>query len=237
MVSGRGLDPWGSIPGISGLVLVGRFLRADATARDDYRRMLASPEFRHPTSWADIDIDAVDALLLPGGHRARGMCEYLESTHLQQAVVAAFGRETLVAAICHGVLLAARSIDPQTGISVLHGRRTTALTWTFERRAWHIARVTRFWDRNYYRTYLERPGEPAGHMSVQAEVTRNLARESDFVDVDATSPNHRRQASGLARDSLTDNRAALVVRDGQYVSARWPGDAHTFARALGQMLK
>jgi hypothetical protein len=34
-----------------------------------------------------------------------------------------------VGAICHGVLVAARRIDPATGASVLRGRRTTALTW------------------------------------------------------------------------------------------------------------
>ena len=26
-----------------------------------------------------------------------------------------------------------------------------------------VARLTRFWDPGYYRTYLEQPGEPAGY--------------------------------------------------------------------------
>ena len=67
-----------------------------------------------------------------------------------------------VGAICHGVLLAARSVDPATGRSVLYGRTTTALTWSLERRAWRVARVSRFWDPDYYRTYTEGPGEPPG---------------------------------------------------------------------------
>src|SRR5438045_8840077 len=54
---------------------------------------------------------AFDALLLPGGHRARGMREYLESEILQRHVASFFDKEKPVAAICHGVLLAARSIS------------------------------------------------------------------------------------------------------------------------------
>ena len=44
---------------------------------------------------------------------------------------------------------------------------------------------------------------------------------------------------GLAqvrRDSLDDARPAFVVRDGNYVSARWPGDVHTFATTFAGVL-
>jgi putative intracellular protease/amidase len=236
MLSGRGLDPWGFIPGLSRLTLVGRVLRADGSARADYMRMLASNEFQNAIAWSAIDVGGVDALLLPGGHRARGMREYLESTVLQEAVAAAFAHAMPVAAICHGVLLAARSRDAASGRSVLYGRRTTALTWALERRAWRVARVSRFWDGNYYRTYLEVPCDPAGHMSVQAEVTRALASSSDFIDVDPASPSYALQSSGRSRDTLQDARPALVVTDQCYISARWPGDAHTFALTLANML-
>jgi hypothetical protein len=90
--------------------------------------------------------------------------------------------------VCHGVLLAARGINPATGASVLHGRRTTALTWQLERKAWSLARRTRFWDPSYYRTYIEEPGQPEGFMSVQQEVTRALARPEDFLDVPGGHP-------------------------------------------------
>ncbi|WP_225448127.1 hypothetical protein [Streptacidiphilus sp. P02-A3a] len=116
-----------------------------------------------PQRWDAVDLDRFQGLYLPGGHRARGMRRYLES---------AFRRDLPVAAICHGVLLAARSTDPATGRSVLHGRRTTAPTWSLERPAWRVARRGRFWDRDYYRTYLEAPGQPEGYLSVQREVTR-----------------------------------------------------------------
>src|SRR6476469_8232322 len=79
MLTGQGLDPWGFVPGLRRLVAVGRPLRADAAARDGYARMERAPEFVDPIGWGDIGLDAVDGLLLPGGHRARGMRLYLES--------------------------------------------------------------------------------------------------------------------------------------------------------------
>ena len=73
-------------------------------------------------------------------------------------------------------------------------------------------------------------------MSVQQEVTRALARAPDFKDVPQTDPDYRRKTSGLQRDSIDDARPAFVVRDRNYVSARWLGDAHTFARTFAGML-
>ncbi len=236
MVTGEGLDPWGCVPGLSRLVVVGRVLRADTRGRAAYTELLSARGFLEPIAWDDIDLDRVDGLLLPGGHRARGMRGYLESATLQAVVVEGFRRKLPVAAICHGVLLAARSVDEHTGRSVLHGRRTTALTWALEGRAWSVARLTRFWDPGYYRTYREQPGEPKGYMSVQQEVTRALARPEDFRDVDPAEPDARLKSSGRARDSAEDERPAFVVRDENYLSARWPGDVHTFAKRFATML-
>ncbi len=73
-------------------------------------------------------------------------------------------------------------------------------------------------------------------MSVQQEVTRALARPEDFLDVPADAPDYRRKTSGVARDTWDDDRPAFVVRDGNYVSARWPGDAHAFARTFAVVL-
>ena len=236
MVTGRGLDVWSMIPGLDRVVVVGRILRANGDARAAYAQMQLSPEYRQPTAWADADLEGVDGLVLPGGHRARGMRSYIESDVLQGLVAQAFGRKILVAAICHGVLLAARTVDPATGRSVLYGRKTTALTWELERRAWLTARLTRFWDPNYYRTYTEKPGDPDGYMSVQAEVTRALQSPDDFRDVPVGSTDWRLKTSGVARDSTTNARPAFVVDDGKYVSARWPGDTHTFAATVANKL-
>ncbi|WAC93717.1 type 1 glutamine amidotransferase domain-containing protein [Mycobacterium sp. Aquia_213] len=237
MVTGRGLDIWSALPVLGSLPLVGLVLRADTNGRDAYAAMVRSPEYRHPGRWRNATLDGVDAVLLPGGHRARGMRSYVDSGILQRLVIEAFGRELIVAAICHGVLLAARSVDPGTGRSVLYGRKTTALTWAMEGLAWRLTRITRFWDPDYYRTYPEQPGQPGGYMSVQSEVTRALEDPTDFRDVERGTPHWRRKSSGMARDTATDSRPAFVVDDGNYISARWPGDTHTFAGVVSDKLK
>jgi putative intracellular protease/amidase len=236
MLSGEGLDPWGFVPGLRKLRLFGLLLRANADARRDYAALERDVAFNAPIAWDAIDADRFDGLLLPGGHCARGVRSYLESEQLQRVAAAFFAADKPVAAICHGVVLAARSRGAD-GRSVLHGRRTTALTWALEKSAWSLTRVTRFWDPHYYRTYPDGAGQPAGYMSVQQEVTRALARPDDFLDVPADAAHHHRKTSGLVRDSDSDDTPAFVVRDGNYVSARWPGDVHQFARQFAALLE
>jgi putative intracellular protease/amidase len=237
MLTGEGLDLWGTLPLLRKLPLIGLLMRANSDARNAYAAMIADRNYSAPLRWDAIDPSVFDALLLPGGHRARGMRDYLESATLQRHVADFFDAQKPVAAICHGVLLAARSISKRTGRSVLHGYKTTALTWSLENSAWKLARITRFWDPNYYRTYLEQANEPDGYMSVQQEVTRALASPADFLDVPQTDPEYRRKTSGLQRDSIDDARPAFVAQDRNYVSARWPGDVHTFAKAFAGLLK
>jgi putative intracellular protease/amidase len=210
MVTGRGLDPWGWVPLLRHVAVVGRALRANADGRTAHAALVRDPSFGSPVRWVDARETAF--------------------------VAEFFAADKPVAAVCHGVLLAARSRNPVTGTSVLYGRRTTALTWPLEHTAWSIARRTRFWDPSYYRTYPDGPGRPPGFMSVQQEVTRALARPEDFVDVPADAPDYRLKTSGRARDTEADRRPGWVVRDGTYLSARWPGDVHTFAHAYADML-
>jgi putative intracellular protease/amidase len=235
MLDGIGLDPWSRVPGLRRIRLIGLVLRANRDARRAYAELERDPHFRAPLRWDQASAGDFDGLVLAGGHRARGMRDYLESAMLQRLVVAFFDTGKPVGAICHGVLLAARSRRGD-GKSVLYGRRTTSLTWAQERAASTLAHVGRRWDRDYYRTYLEEPGQPEGYMSVEAEVTRALAAREDYVDVPRDAPDFRRKTNGLARDKVDDSRPAWVVRDGNYVSARWPGDAHTFAAWLAELL-
>jgi putative intracellular protease/amidase len=141
-----------------------------------------------------------------------------------------------VGAICHGVVVAARATSPATGRSVLYGRKTTSLQWAQERLAWNIARIARFWDPNYYRTYVETGGEHPGERSVETEVTRALASPADYQKVPKDAPDYGRKTDGRHRDTPEDARPAFVVRDRNYVSARWPGDVHTFAKTFIEML-
>lgn len=173
-----------------------------------YRELEQAPAFRAPIAWRDIDPSKLDGLFLPGGH-AKGMRQYLASTLLQEKVAAfvATGRPT--GAICHGVLVLARSQDPTTGRSVLHGRKTTCLPKYMERTAYFL---TAWKLGKYYRTYPE---------YVEDEVRAALAAETDF---------ERGPRTLTSRGTDQDDQAAFVVEDGAYVSARWPGDAYAVAK-------
>ena len=109
MLTGEGLDPWARLPGLRRLKLLGLLLRARRGARDAYKLMLDDAEFRQPLAYPQLQVADFDGLLLPGGHWSRGMRAYLESQSLQTFVGAFFASNKPLAAICHGVLLAARS--------------------------------------------------------------------------------------------------------------------------------
>lgn len=196
-----------------GLGILKPLLMADGNGRRAYSEMAACEAFRRPRCHAELSPDDFDGLLLPGGH-APGMKPYLESESLQALVAAFFEREKPVGAICHGVVLAARS-RAADGTSVLHGRKTTALTKQMEFNAWLL---TALWLGRYYRTYPT---------SVQDEVSEALASRADFI----AGP------LSLKRDSPSRPGAGFTVRDGQYLSARWPGDAHRFANEFAAMLQ
>src|ERR1700690_1701876 len=176
MLSGEGLDLWGRVPVLRKLKCLGLLLRANAGARRAYAQMQNTAEFLQPAKYSALKVPDYDGLVLPGGHWSRGMRQYLEDPVLQLFAADFFDADKPVAAICHGVVLAARSISTRTGRSVLYGRKTTALTWKLENAAGSAMKfLGRVWDPAYYRTYLELAGEPQGFRSVQAEVTRALA--------------------------------------------------------------
>jgi protease I len=195
-----------------GLGVLARVLMADANGRQAYAEMAESAEFRQPMAWSEARISDIQGLLLPGGH-APGMKPYLESSVLQSLIAAAFAARTPVGAICHGVVLAARSRGAD-GRSVLHGRKTTALTKPMELTAWSL---TCAWLGNYYRTYP---------ITVEDEVVAALAAPRDFA----------RGPTSTKRDAPDLLDIGFTLRDGQYLSARWPGDAHRFAAEFAGML-
>jgi putative intracellular protease/amidase len=236
MITGEGLDPWGFVPGLQKLKVLGAILRANTDGRAAYAELEGDAGFLHPLRHDVVRAEDFDGFVLSGGHRARGMRGYLESQPLQALMVRAFELDKPVAAVCHGVLLVARSISPTTGRSVLFGRRTTSLTWSQEHLAANLGRVARFWDGAYYRTYRDEPGQPCGYMGVQAEVTRALARPEDYVDVPKDAPDYGLKTDGRHRDTMSDERPAFLVEDGRYLSASWPGDVHTFAKRFAAML-
>lgn len=126
-----------------------------------YNIMLASPEHASPLSWSDpgFTLASFDLVYLPGGHD-RGVQQVIESSTVHKHLAEFFpltrksstGPQKAVAAICHGPLVLANTIDPATGRSVLHGCKTTALPAGFEKVAYW---GTRLWLGDYYKTYGE----------------------------------------------------------------------------------
>ena len=70
----------------------------------------------------------------------------------------------------------------------------------------------------YYRTYPD---------YVEDEVRASLEKPSDFV---------RGPFVLSRRGSADDDRPAMLVRDANYISARWPGDAYLFAKGFLNLL-
>jgi putative intracellular protease/amidase len=193
-------------------VLFGQ-LGADPEPIAFYEQLVETPEFRNPIAWSQIEPDAFDGLILPGGH-APGMRQYLGSETLQHKVAAFWQLDRPVGAICHGVIVLARTADLASGRSVIADKRTTCLPKYMERGAffatgWRLGR--------YYRTY------PA---YVQDEVTAALADARQFVRGPRTSK----------RGTAADHTHAFTVQDGRYLSARWPGDAYLFAQRFDELL-
>ena len=195
-------------------VLFGQ-LGAEPEPKAFYRELEASPEFHATQAWSDLDVTQFDGLILAGGH-APGMRQYLGSAALQQQIARFWSLDRPVGAICHGVLVLARTQDPTTGASVLAHRTTTCLPKYMERggyllTAWRLGR--------YYRTY------PA---YVEDEVRAALA--------DPRLQFHRGPREFTRRGTGTDHTHAFTVADGNYLSARWPGDAYLFADRYLELL-
>lgn len=186
-------------------------LGAEAEPKAFYRDLEHDPAFLSPVRYADIVPSELDGLYLAGGH-AKGMRAYLESATLRDKVLAFWKLGRPVAAICHGVIVLARTADPTTGRSVLFDKQTTSLPKYMERLAF-LATGWKLGD--YYRTYPE---------YVQDEVTSVLADKRQY---------RRGPLSLFKRGTEADDEAAFVVQDGAYLSARWPGDAYKLAKLFG----
>lgn len=202
MLTGDGLGIWKST------------LRAREDAVAACCEMDGDVAFCNPLKYTDLKECDFDAIYLPGGHDRR-VKDYLESPLLQRLVAEFFSVEKPVAAICHGVVLAARSKNRETGKSVIYDYKTTALLKTQERLAYNM---TRLWMQDYYLTYPE--------MTVEDEVRAALSDGGNFIS--GPQP--------ILRDSIDHLGRGFVVRDRNYLSARWPGDVYNISLRFEERL-
>ncbi len=151
-------------------VLFGQ-LGAEKEAIAFYREMQQSAEFLHPIKYADIQPTDYDLLHLSGGH-ASGMKPYLENTVLQQKVLQFFKLNKPVGSICHGAIVLARTINPDTGKSVVCDYKMTGLIKTLERLGYYL---TAWKLGKYYRTYP---------LYVEDEVKSILRDKNNFMQGD-----------------------------------------------------
>jgi len=197
-----------------GLGIWKKLLMANDDAINNYALMVKNKEFNNPIKYDDIDPKDFSGIILPGGH-APGMKTYLESKKLQNIIVRFFEKNKPIGAICHGALLVARSINPRTGKSVIYNYKTTSLLKSQELSAYYL---TFIWLGSYYRTYP---------VTVEDEVKSFLIDKNNFF----------RGNSGLIRDSINDTSHSFSVRDNNYLSARWPGDAYHFSFEFLKLIK
>ncbi|MFT5167687.1 MAG: protease I [Saprospiraceae bacterium] len=187
--------------------------RKDAVAA--YSAMELDEKFRFPLSYDEVKAADFDGILLPGGHD-KGIIEYLESETLQNLIVDFFKAQKIIGAICHGVVLVARSTNPETGKSVIYNYQTTALLKSQESLAYNL---TRFWLQDYYLTYPE--------ITVEDEVKSVLSDSNNFI----------KGALPLFKDSNEHLKRGFVVKDRNYLSARWPGDVYNFALEFVRLIQ
>jgi len=188
-------------------------LGAAAEPKKFYLEMIKTQAFLEPLKFANIDFMSYDCLLLPGGH-AKGMIQYLECELLREKIVPFFKDESkIVGAICHGVLVLARTIDPSTGKSILFQRKSSVLPKYMERAAFF---VTAWKLGRYYRTYSKYV-------------------EDELCEV---MENPKTQYDSGTRNLLgnLDKKYASVCVDKNYVSARWPGDAYLYSNTILEKL-
>jgi putative intracellular protease/amidase len=197
-----------------GLGLLKSSLAARTDAVNACLTLQAHSAFINPIKYQNINSEQFDGIYLPGGHD-KTVKPYLESVLLQQIIVEFFQAKKMVAAVCHGVVLVSRSINPSTKKSVIHDFKTTELLNIQEKLAYQL---TRWWLGEFYLTYP--------NITVEDEVTSALASPTLFF----------KGPLPLFRDSKTNLSAGFVVKDRNYLSARWPGDIYNLSSAMIKFL-
>ncbi|EFY94160.2 ThiJ/PfpI family protein [Metarhizium robertsii ARSEF 23] len=180
-----------------------------------YSAMVASEEWKHALRWstAGFDLDAFDAVFLPGGQE-KTIRQLIDSPVVHKLLADYFPQTRkpagkAVGAICYGVKVLAQAKGPD-GRSILYGRTTTTLPALFEKAAFW---VTWPFMGDYFKVY------GASGEDVEASVVKVLSDPACLKSSWALAP--------------------FVVEDPDfnYASGRHPGDAQLLAERLVDMIR
>ncbi len=181
-------------------------LKAKPGAIKAYKKLEQDNAFKKPIRYADIQVANYDLIHLPGGH-AKGMIPYLESKVLQQKVLVFYQQKKIIGSICHGALVLTRTIDPETGKSIVYNRNMTGLIKRLEKIAYYI---TAWKLGDYYRTYPE---------YTEDEICQSLKNRDQF------------------KTGYLNFFKPFVCEDDNLITARWPEDAYLYAETLIRKLE
>lgn len=197
-----------------------------------YDLMQNDPNFLKPRSWKskDFKFSDYDGVWIAGGH-AEGVKQLLDSEELKMQISEYWQLKRPIAAVCHGVLLIARSTlkqDPKK--SVLFGRKTTSLVNYQELIAY---KLTAWTHGLLFRTYKDTTEDEILKLMYgvkNIEEAKKLNMKEKFFD---EGPFRTKKQFG----GKNIGRYGYIVEDGNFLSGRWPGDVEILAHRFAQKLQ
>jgi len=197
-----------------------------------YESMENDINFKSPYAWnmGVVRFSDYDGIWISGGH-AQGMRQLLGCTYLQRQLAEYWELKKPIAAVCHGVLMVARSRDMKdTSKSVLSGRKTTSLVNYQELIAYNF---TSWSHGRLFRTYDETTENEILRFMYGCKnepEAREINKKQKFYD----------EGPFMIKKEFGGNkigRYGYIVEDGNYLSGRWPGDVEILAHRFAQKLQ
>ena len=187
--------------------------RPNAEGRAAVTAMLASNEYKTPLSFDQaLKKDDFAGLVVPGGE-GKGMPAFLSNGRAHDIVRKFHGKKLPAAFLCHGALMAARTVDPRTGKSIVHGQRVTTIPKAAEALA-----VPAFIAAGRPRVY----GALGGNWAV--DEMRRAVGKGKFVEPD------------FKMKFRDEEDATNIVRNENTLFSSSPWDSAPFGQALVRML-
>jgi len=196
--------------------VTGALLGASGAVKQAYARMTKNEMYlNNVKSWSDpsFTLSNFNHVFLPGGHE-KAVRQVIDSERVHQLLVDYFPSTkkqsgNSIAAICHGVLVLANSVDA-SGVSVMKDLDTTTLPSEFEGVAYW---GTRAFLGDYYKTYGH------GSENCQQTILKRLGNKSQY------------------KHSLAMGDFVVSDKKYNYLSGRFPGDAKLLANKCVEMIK